>query len=420
MKENRRKAVVSRGDKDSSSDAKQAGSGPKSARLAKSSHTYSEKKLSQVPMEIQIARYKPGAQSAKLLLTNAELVSKSNFNKLEIAIEKKFSESGMKRYCFPNRGLNDELTNDESLCSLKGVHIYDLHSQNKKDSTSLQCSPILSKLKTQRTQKPTVVVHSEYSNTRVGKAFDTLSSRNVTSSSQSSEKLQGLLKKLRLQKERLRDPSSSVNKVLVNENCFPLSLKKSKFSERMPTSKQAVIFKYLKASKPKIQSFKKKHQPDTTRPSLLDLKSSLMHVPTGVKERNTSLSSKSLSNVIRNKQETSADKFKQLKLSCLGNLTQSPETRIKNSKKFLFGESVVKSSKAKEMSAEAYNLTRKLEADRPLFEIPLTGQSFVPGASLTLRLAPKTTLLALNSLKFSKKVKGGGTTERLHRRSLAD
>lgn len=377
----------------------------------------SQKKLEPLRIDVKLATSKLSTQSSRLLPLQERQSAKGNQEKLQLAIEKKFKESGMKRYRFPKHELEEELDPDESLGSLIEAQMYDLHSQNKKATHSHLSSPAVSQFKLQRTDRGKVAIHSEYSNAKATKAFKGSSTQRMSTPDQPSEKLHSLLKKLGVQKERLRDFSSSTSKMKANDNCLMLAMKKPQFPETVPSNKQALILKYLRASRAKIESFKQHYLPDATRPSLLEFKSSLLGRPTGSQEQNSSFTGKSLGHILKSRQETSADKFKQLKLSCLGSLCQSPETKVKNSKSFLFGESAVMGGPTKDTSAEAYNIARRAGHDKPIFEIQLPGHCEQTLSVAGLSIPHKTSKIATFK---NNKARHRGVTDRTHFRSVVD
>lgn len=320
-------------------EAKLVHSTTKVTGFLKNNKMSSQKQLESLPIDIKPNLSKLSSQSTKLLSTVEQVTSNTNQEKLQNAIEKKFEESSMKRYRFPTRELDEELTAEQSLNSLKEVQVYNLHSQNKRETFKLQTTPTLIQYKTHRTEKTKLNLHSEYSNTKFTKTFKDPSRPRLTTPGESTDKLQSLLKKLSIHKDVLRDFSSSMGRVHTKETSVGAGTLKRNFGETLPSNKQAILLKYLKASRAKMENFKQKYLPDPTRPSLLDFKRSLLCRPSASRERNSSLSGKSFGQTFRNRQETSADKFKNLRLSCLGTSKQSPESKMKNSKTFKFATS---------------------------------------------------------------------------------
>lgn len=383
------------------------------AGILNQNKTSSQKKLDTGQFHAKSFISKQGSKSTKVLPSSDLAGENSKQEKLLIAIEKKFEGSTMKRYRFPNCEPNEPATPEDSLCSLKEVQVYDLHSQNKKPSLQLQTSPTLTSSKTKRAAKANLNLHTEYTNLKFTKAFKDSNRMRPSALGQSTDKLNSLLKKLGVHKDQLRDISNSKGKTLPREVSIGSSTIKRTFGEDLKSSKHAILLKYLKASRAKIENFKQRYLPDITQPSLLDLKSSLLRKPSPNRERNSANSGNSFGNLFRSRQETSAEKFKSLKLSCLGPMSQSPETKIKNSKSFLFSDSTRLVSKTKEMSAEAYNLPRKIGLDKPQFDIGLSGHSEHPIAVTGLA----------SQKSFSRDTSNQGwpaplRSERLHYRSL--
>jgi hypothetical protein len=385
---------------------------------AKFGKVVSQKQLMPVKIDFKLVMTKASTQSSKVLPMPDKDAAKVKQEKLEKAIEEKFGQSSMKRYRFPKREMEEDLCPDDSLCSLREVCVYDLHSQNKRASPLLPSSrkSTVPKQASPEIFKP--LFPAEYSSSKLVMNFKGLRSTRETLQGHSTDRLNSLLKKLSIQKGRLREYSNSTGKGGPKENKTGLAIKKQSFAKCIPAEKHELVLKYLRVSRAKIENYKQKYLPGLSKQSLLEVRYSTHSKGMQGKERNSSISTKSFGKIMNDRQETSTNKFKQLKLSCLGSFTQSPETKIKNSKSFLFGESAGSGIWNKEQSTEAYNLKKNTGLEKQIFEIPLSSLKEPSLSVAGLQLQPQK---SGNSVYYQvNKGKSGGFTDRLHYRSLVD
>lgn len=227
------------------------------------------------------------------------------------------------------------------------------HQSNASNMVSLLKYREASESKVEKDSKP------NHSNFITDRNLNRKISPRRTIGGQKTTKLQSLLDTLNTHKDNKSEKSQSRQ---ADRSSKPVQLQMSmKSTQKMSDSltKHSVITKYLKASKERMLEYRQKYLNGADRPTKLFKNWQSTSKLPDPKPVARSASSKSFANHVLQKGGQAADKFKSLQLASLGTFSQNPETKVKNTKSFVFADAL----KRMEDNQEAHTVEESRDED---------------------------------------------------------